>query len=627
LLSSDDQRIYRAAFAAAGASDWVSARQIADRAYDRLLGDVLHWLELTRSNTAAFADIVEFAERHRDWPRQNILRERAEQLSGDIPDAVLMAYFQKNPPTTLFGKLHLAEIAARSGQGEAALAVVHEAWLSADLDADTEQVILDRFGSALRPGDHIARLDRLIWDGLTSAARRQLERVPEDQRILAEARLALAGAQPSVEGFVSCIPEYLRSDPGLLFDQARWSRRRNLLETAAAILMNPPQELDRPEAWQREREILARRLIDGGKDRLAYDLLTRHGLPEANAKYADAEFLSGWIALRRLGEPTAAYQHFIKVYAAAKLPIGRSRGAYWAGRAADVLGMEDASRGWFAAAAEHPATYYGQWAAKQLGIGVEPTVPRDPRPRAAEIAAFEADVLVRIVRMLSEIGESRIAKPFLFCLIARGRTPGERKLVATLAEKTRHLDVAVVAAKRASPGDIPLVAYGFPVISIDKAGSAETSLVLAVLRQESAFNQTAVSRADARGLMQLLPSTARQLAIALSMPFSADRLLTDATYNVTLGHAYLDKMLDTFNGSYLLSIAAYNAGPANVVRWLKAHGDPNGGSVADVVDWVELIPFDETRDYVQRVLENLQIYRLRLGRMDRAFKLAQDLQH
>ncbi len=624
LLSKEDQQIYRTAFAAARANDWPTAMQTAEQAREKLPGKVLRWLELRQSDAVAFADIVEFVDRNLDWPLQGVLRERAEQRCGDVPDDVLLPYFQKNPPATPRARLRFADMLAASGQGDAALAFARRLWLGSDLDPDTEQAILERFGQGFAPEDHVARLDRLIWTGQISAARRELQFVPEDERLAAEARLAFAGMNADAETRLSRVPNHLRNTPGLLLERARWSRRKDRLEDAAAILANPPAELGRPAAWQAERRILARRLLDGDDDQLAYDVISRHGLRAGSAEYADDEFLSGWIALRRLNQPKIAYDHFVRLAAAVKLPVSRARAAYWAGRAADARGAKKESRRWLTAAAGYGHTYYGQLAAARLGKAVALKLPRDPRPGPKELAAFEANELVRAAIMLSELGESAIAKPFLLSLTATARTPAEQKLVADLADKVGQPDIGVAAAKRASTDGPRLLAAGFPLMAIDRRGSAEKPLILAIARQESAFDEAAVSRSNARGLMQLKPSTAKDVAKSLSLPFSADRLLSDAMYNLTLGHAYLDKMLDTFDGSYALSIAAYNAGPNRVAQWLNAHGDPHSGAI-DIVDWIELIPFDETRNYVQRVLENLQIYRLRLGERKRAFSLAQDL--
>lgn len=624
LLTPEDQEAYRAAFAAARANDWTTAGQIADRAKERLPAKILHWLELTRSGNATFADLVAFADANRDWPLQSALRERAEDASADVPDGELLAYFQRNRPTTPKGKLRFADLLAGSGQGEAATELIRATWLATDLDPDTERAILDRYAAALRPSDHVARLDRLIWAGQSSAAGRLLGLVPEEQRLVAEARLGLADLRPDAQELVSRVPPQLREDPGLLFEEARWYRRKDQVEEAARVLLGAPSGLQRPAAWWSERQIVARRLVEQGKDKLAYDLLSQPVPGEQSGAHAEDDFLAGWIALRRLGEPQAGYEHFTRLYQAAKLPISRSRDAYWAGRAAEALGAGGDPQRWFAAAADYETTYYAELAAARLGRATSPRVAPDPPVSPDDIAHFDANELVRAVRMLAEIGGDEIGKPFLLRLSAAAATPAEQKLIATLADATHHPDVAIAAAKRAAPDGLPPLELSFPVVPVQGDGSVEKPLILAIVRQESAFDTLATSGADARGLMQLQPATAKQVAKSLSLPFSAGRLLTDPTYNVTLGYSYFERMLDKFSGSYVLSIAAYNAGPARVAQWVNDYGDPRTAAI-DVADWIELIPFGETRNYVQRVLENLQIYRLRLGDRERAFTLARDI--
>ncbi|HEX6842664.1 MAG TPA: lytic transglycosylase domain-containing protein [Stellaceae bacterium] len=625
LLTPEDQQVYRGAFALARANDWPAAHQFAAGASEKLPAKVLVWLELTHSSSAAFADIVAFAAANPDWPLQGLLRERAEDASAGVPDDALLPYFQKNPPTTPKGRLRLADMLTAAGQAAAATTVIRTLWLAPDLDPDTERAVLDRYADRLRPEDHVARLDRVIAAGLSSAAGRLLPLVPEDQRLLAEARLALASLQPNALDLALRVPQRLRGDAGLLLDEARWNRRMDRLDTAAQILLDAPKTLHRSAAWWNESQILARRLIEDGKDRLAYDVLTRDAPAEDGlGAHAEADFLAGWLALRRLGEPKTGYVHFTRLYKAAKLPASRSRDAYWAARASESAGDGDNARRWLASAADYETTYYGQLAAARLRRAVLPKFPPDPFLTPEDIGRFDDNELFRVARMLSEIGQDDLAKPFLLRLNATATTPGAALQVARLAEMTHHLDVAISAAKRAGFNGVPLLEAGFPMIPIQRDGTAEKPLVLAIVRQESAFDVAAVSSSDARGLMQLKPATAKQVAKALSLPFSAARLLADANFNLTLGTAYLDKMLDKFAGSYVLSIAAYNAGPNRVAQWLSEHGDPRDGSI-DVVDWIELIPFGETRNYVQRVLENLQIYRLRVGDRERAFKLARDL--
>ena len=624
-LSPEDRQAYRAAFHVARGGDWATAQQIAGQASDKLPDKVLRWLELTTNPNEAFGDIVTFADANPDWPGQVALRQRAEDASADVPDELLLPYFQKHHPTTPKGRLRYADMLAKAGQRDAAVMAARELWASPDLDPDTEAAVLARYGTVLRPEDHWARLDRLIADGQSSAAQRVLPMVPPQQQQLAAARLALVALQPDAPALAAQLPAALQEDAALQLDRLHWARRKDDLDDAVELLRNQPADTPRLSAWWTERQIVTRRLIDADND-IAYELVSHHGLAEGTPEYADAEFLSGWIALRRLGDAQRGYDHFTRLYAAVKMPVSRARAAYWAGRAAEQMGAHDDAQRWLDSAAGYGATYYGQLAAARRGRPSMPSFPPLPQPTAEESAAFAKRELVRAARDMADIGDSDIVKLLLIRLEALARSSSELKLIADLSAETRRPDVAITAARRAGSDGMPWLEPGYPVIPIERSGPAEMALVLAITRQESLFDENAVSRSDARGLMQLKPSTARDVARSLGLPFSAQRLLTDPAYNLRLGQTYLGKMLDSFGGAYVLAIAAYNAGPARVTNWLAAFGDPRDGTT-DVVDWVEQIPFNETRNYVQRVLENVQVYRLRLGDSDHAFTLAQDLRH
>jgi soluble lytic murein transglycosylase len=625
LLSPGDKQAYRVAFVAARSGDWNSAWRNAGAARDQTLAKVLRWLEITRGNGFRFSEIVEFADQNPDWPQQSLMRQRAEEAISGVPDGVLRRYFDKNKPVTPFAKLRLAEILYDEGKREQAYAIARDVWINADLTASEEKSILARYQGAgvIRSEEHIKRLDRLVWDGQDDAAKRQMARVSPEWRALADARLRMARMEPGIERLIAKIPASLQKDPGLLFERARWRRRKELHDAALEILQNPPKELGRPSAWWGERQILARRLLSDGNAQAAYKLVSRHGLGDG-AAFAEAEFLSGWIALRWLKDGKAGYEHFVRLYEKVKLPISQSRGAYWAGRAAEASKMQSLATNWYLSASEHPTTYYGQLATARLGPEAPPKLVPEPHPSAEERAAFDKKELVRAARMMTEIGEGDRVKPFMLRLSELSKTPSDHALVAILAEQLGRTDLAVAISKRAGYAGVPLVNHGYPIIDLDRKGLAERPLVLAMTRQESAFERDAVSKAGARGLMQLMPGTAKDLAKSMSMPFNAERLLTDPTYNLTLGRAYLDGLLDNFGGSYILSVAAYNAGPGRVRQWMREYGDPRTRDI-DSVDWVESIPFPETRNYVQRVLENLQVYRLRLGDTKLAFSLLQDL--
>ncbi len=621
-LSDNDRRLYRDAFAAAKSGNWDAAWQNALQARDPLPQKVLRWLDFTRAGTGGkFADIAAFVQANPDWPRQKLLRQRAEEASAGVPDAQLAAWFAEHSAVSAWGKLRKAELAMNAGRQEEGYTLIRDVWVNTDFSAYEEKTFLQRFGSVIRSADHVRRLDRVVWDDQGEAIKRILARVAPDYRLLADARVKLAHSAPGVEKLVAKVPGNLQNDPGLLYERLRWRRHKEAYEGALEILQNAPADLVRPAAWWNERQIIARRVLADNKAALAYKLVARHGLKEGQS-YADAEFLAGWIALRFLNDPATAYDHFVRLHEGVKFPVSVARGAYWAGRAATQMNKQALAQTWFSKAAENTTTYYGQLASEQLS---SPLVrPAEPKPRPDEIAAFNKQELVRVVRDLNEIGAKDLLKLFVDRVSEKSKTPAEHMLTASLATSLDRFDLAVSAAKRASYDGVTLLAAGYPLTEVPEGGPVERPLVLAMTRQESAFDREAVSKAGAMGMMQLMPGTASQVAREIQVPYSASRLLSDAHYNLTLGKAYLGGLLDSFSGSYVLSVAAYNAGPARVRQWVRDFGDPRTKGV-DVVDWVENIPFGETRNYVQRVLENLQVYRLRLGDHKLAFSLPSDL--
>src|SRR5262249_15815142 len=335
------------------------------------------------------------------------------------------------------------------------------------------------------------------------------------------------------------------------------------------------------------------------------------------------QFLLGYIALRYKKQPTLAFEHFSRILTRTSSPFAKARAGYWGGRAAEMQAKFELAVKWYAAGADHMATFYGQLAAHELGHDAPPRPVPEPVPDAAELECFNDNEMVRAARVFFALGDRDHSKTFLLHLADNANTPTMFAMLANLAESNERIDLAIAVAKRAIEAGTPLMIHGYPVTEIPSGGSAERSLLFAITRQESAFERDAVSPAPARGLMQLMPATASFIANKLQLPFSADRLTADGIYNVLLGRAYLETLIDDFGGSYALAIAAYNAGPRRVRQWLRDYGDPRGGNIA-MVDWIEMIPINETRNYVQRVLENLQIYRGQIGR-DSAFSLASDL--
>lgn len=622
-LSEADLQATRSALAAAQSGDWNRAYADVTPIDDPLPLKIVRWLDYSRPGAPGrFADIAEFIEKNPNWPRQNALRKHAEEALSGESDEVAANWFKRFPPISAVGRVREAEIVLNSGDLEGGTAALRAAWIDGDFGALDERNFLAHHSASLRLDDDEKRLDRLLWDGQNDAARRMLPLVPPDWRSLAEARLALAAQASNVGVLVARVPAQLRSNPGLIYQELHWLTKKDMVDAAVQILLSQPGDLIRPASWWAERQTVARRVLATGNAELAYRIVEQHGLIEGNA-YSEAEFLLGYIALRYMKNPALAFDHFSRILTRVGTPYAKARAGYWGGRAAEAQAKPELAAKWYAAAADHMVTFYGQLAAHQLGEDAPPHPVPEPVPDAAELARFNQIEEVRAARIFLGFGYRDQSKAFLLKMADDATTPTGFAMLATLAETSGRIDLAIAVAKRAIEAGTPLMVHGYPITEIPSGGTAEHSLLFAITRQESAFEHDAVSPAGARGLMQLMPATANSIANKLQLSFSAERLTTDGIYNVLLGRAYLETLIDDFGGSYALAIAAYNAGPSRVRQWLHDYGDPRSDNV-DMVDWIENIPISETRNYVQRVLENLQIYRGQVGR-NSAFSLVSDL--
>lgn len=612
------------AIAAARSGDWAQAYAQAGQSRDPLVTKIVQWLDYNRASPSGrYAEISGFIEQNPDWPHRKLLLRRAEEALASESDDTAADWLKRHPPISGAGQARAAAILINRGEVAAGTAALRAAWIDGDFTASGERALATQYAGLLRPEDHQKRLDRLLWEGHADAARRLLPLVPADYRAVAEARLALAADAKNAEALLAQVPAQLRADPGLAFEEARWQRKKGSLDTASQLLLAHPDNPVQPAAWWGERLVLARRLLATGYQELAYRLVQQHAPGDGNVD-AEAEFLSGYIALRYRKDPALAFDHFAHMLARVTTAYAKARAAYWGGRAAAAAGKPELAAKWYAAGAEHQATFYGQLAAHQLGRDAPPPPAPEPRPDAAALARFNAEELVRATQLFYAAGDRQHALVFLLRMADKAKTPLELAMLASLAESHGRVDHAIAVARRAIDAGMPLMVHGYPVTALPDGGIAERPLLLAIVRQESAFAPDAMSRAGARGLMQLMPATAAGIARKIEVPFSLDRLTTDGLYNVTLGRSYLERLLDDFGGSYALAVAAYNAGPGRVRQWLHEFGDPRGRDIS-MVDWIEMIPFSETRAYVQRVMENLQIYRGQSGNNASAFSLVADL--
>ena len=544
VLPPPEGAIYGAAFAAAEAGKHQTALKLAAKAHNSLADKLIDWLALSRAQPVpAFERFVAFIENNPDWPRLNALRRRAEAaIDATVGDERVFAWFAANPPRTGLGRARLAEAQFRAGNDETATALVRDAWIGGNFTRDEEKAFLAKHRKRLRREDHAARLDRLLWDGRRSASRRMLRRVDSGQRALAEARLRLMFRAGGVDAAIARVPDELLGDAGLRFERARWRRRHNMAAGAREILAAPPDDLVRPAAWWRESRIQSRQAVREGLISVAYRLASEHR-QTASLPRSQAEWLAGWIALRFLSDAGRAHGHFTALRDGVSYPISVARAAYWAGRAAMAVNSRAGSRWWYGLAAQHPTTYYGQLALAALGATGALPLPEDPVVSADDAAFVYGHELTRVVQFLADAGEARLMRPFVLRLAELAGDAGRRAGVAAMAAAVGRPDLGMVVARRWSRDGELLVSYGYPVVSLPPsrsgAGEVEPALLLAMLRQESGFDAGAVSRAGARGLMQLMPGTARSVARSLKLSYDKERLTTDTDYNLTLGRAYV----------------------------------------------------------------------------------------
>ncbi|WP_074221679.1 lytic transglycosylase domain-containing protein [Rhodovulum sp. ES.010] len=619
-----EQAVLATVMDAVRADRWEKAWDLADRTAP-VARDIVTWRWL-RAGQGDFEDYRAFLARNPDWPGLDRLRAEGEGKipGGGASDAVI-GYFGGKPPHTGTGALRLVQAhAARDEVGDAqAMAVL--AWRTLVLSENARVAFLARFRDQLAP-HHEARIDAMLWDGHFVSARRMLPLVPEGWEALVAAREALRKQAPGVDALIDTVPEALKDDPGLAYERFLWRARKGRNEDAIALLdarSGSADSLGRPEAWAGWRRVFARTVLSEFDPGLAYRLASRHHLA-TGSDYADLEWLSGFIALRFLDDPETALAHFVNFEASVRTPISLGRAGYWQGRALEALGRTQEARAAYVKGGAHQTSFYGLLAAERAGLTMDPALTgREALPDWRDAPWAEGSV-VQAARLFHEAGERNLMEWFLTHLAETAGPEGQRQ-IAGLALELDEPHVAVRIAKVAArDGNVIMPAY-FPVTEL-AAGDhpVPTELVLAIARRESEFDPAVGSGAGARGLMQLMPGTAQAMARKLGVEHSDAALLTDPDYNAELGAAYLAQLIAEFGANPVLVSVGYNAGPGRARRWSRVMGDPRAADV-DVVDWIEMIPFRETRNYVMRVAESLPVYRARLTGDTAPLRLSEEL--
>ena len=631
-LSASDHDLYEKAFDAGDRGDWTAARGLADQGRDAIARRIIVWRYLTDPNGGAtFGEIANFLRDYPDWPLRHVLFARAEHaMPPTMAPAAVIDWFAGRTPETGIGKVRLGEALIAEGRRDEGRALIRNAWIEDSFEPAEELAVIARHGDILTPEVDKKRLDHLIWRGDLDAARREMSRVGAETRRIAQVRMALRTNPPAGERMAGALPQTLQDNAGLIFDRAKGLQRMGDDAAMPALLVKAPtRQMARidPKNWWHELSMAARQALKDRSYNVAYQLVSDTGLREGT-DFAEAEFMAGWIALRFLHDPTKALAHFRALADGVNRPISLARAHYWEARAYEAKGGTAAAAHQYRLAAKFGQTFYGQLALTRIEPAPRLRLDHSPIASHGGRGNSGSDDLIHAVRVLADLGEERFIR--LFAVHAAETRP-QAGYIEQLADDLVRMgfrDVAVRVAKTASYDGIDLWSYSHPIIALPgykgPGAAPEHALVLGLIRQETEFNDDAVSPVGARGIMQLMPDTARRMARLAGLPYRHSKLASDTHYNIELGMTELSTDLAQWSGSYVLAAAAYNAGPANVEKWIAAYGDPRMPGV-DPVDWIEQIPFSETRNYVQRVIENTQVYRDRLAGRSEPLQILADL--
>ena len=598
-------------------SKWSTSLGIAKKAKDKSIYNFIQWRHLlTKGNQASFYDYKVFIDQNSRYPRIGRLKYLAEHKlsTAKVSPKKIINWFSVDQPLSGYGKMILGESFILTGEKNKGAKLIKDGWITADLSKNELRFYRKKFKKYLNADDYIKRADYLAWNSKRWDLKRLLRYLPTDYELLYTARYILMTKGYGVDQAIKNVPTKLKNDAGLNYDRLKWRRKRGRVDSSLEILLNiknNKEYLVKPEKWWKEREIISRALIYKKNYETAYKISSNHGM-SSGSDFAAAEWLSGWIALSFLKDPLLAKDHFQNFYKNVNYPISTSRGAYWLARTYEKLGNKDQSNKWYKEASKFLTTYYGQLAFLKLNPNGKFELEKDMVVDDKYRKVFFNKELVKITYLLDELKNDKYTK-FILRHLANDNIPnGSEILAAELATNIERYDFAIQISKISSYQKRFHNKFNYPIISTPKTINGrkipESAFILSIIRQESEFDLSANSHAGAKGLMQLMPYTAKLVSKQAKLPYSKSRLTTDPEYNINLGSHYIAGLILQYDGAYPFAVAAYNAGPNRVKYWKKLNKNPQKKQI-DYVDWVELIKFRETRNYVQRVLENYNVYR------------------
>ena len=616
ILSSKDFVIAQKTFNLVKRKRWNSAIKEVRKSRSKLLKNLVMWMYLKEaSNNLTFQDYKRFIDKNPEWPRINRLRYLAEHKINfkNVKTKEVINFFEKKEPLSGYGKIKLGEAFLTKGNTKKAHDLIAEGFKTANLSSIEHRYLNKKFRNLLTKEDYIDRAKYLAWEQDFYELRRTLRYLPSGYRELYFARFALMTRSYGVDSAIAKVPPQFKNDIGLQFDRAKWRRKRGRYDSALEIINNLPQDpklLVKPDLWFKEKFIIARSRINKKRFEEAYGLLINHGVLDSG-NLAEAEWHAGWLALRFLNKPDAAVQHFKTMYDGVNYPISKSRAAYWVAKAYEQLGKDKNSKDWYKKSSVFNTTFYGQLASAKINKN-DFKIKNNYTFSEEDYKKLLKTDLAKAVILLDELDMSLKSKDILRHLGSEERSIKEQVLAGKLSQQVGRLDFAIQIAKQTSYQNKNLLELNYPIIETPKVVSKRVVLpqeiILSLIRQESEFDRDANSWVGAKGLMQIMPATGRLVSKHAVLRYSRSRLIEDEFFNLQLGCYYISGLNEEFNGAIYMAFAGYNAGPHRVRRWVKRFGDPRKGEI-DPIDWIELIPFTETRNYVQRVIENIQVYK------------------
>lgn len=613
-LNLNEKKIFKLSLKSGDQKKWARSIKGIEKINDKVARKIIIWRWLTADDgVSSKKDLENFYQSSTKWPKINKVKAKIEskKVTNDIKKT--LDWFQENPPITPIAKIKLSEILIKNNFIEEGNWLLKEAWVNNSFSYSEEKYILKSYKNIITNSENTKRLENLIWKKQWSSANRQLKRVSSDIKQFSIAKIKLSRRRGNVDQAIKNVPKSLINEESLIYERVKWRRKARLEKPSLELLLSYYGEYSYPKKWWREVNYHTRKQLSYKNYKLATKILEQYNLSSKDY-LSEAQWLAGWLSLTFNKDPKSAYKYFSKMFLEVKTPISKARASYWAGKASEEIGNREDLKIWYERAAAFPATFYGQLALKKLNR--ELFLPAQSIEfNQNEFKKFKENELVRALILLLQVENRKLSRIFAMHLVTQAKNTKDILMLSKILNDFNQLSFSIFVGKKAIYNNIYIPSLNFPVPNtelmnlINKNTEIPLPVTLAITRQESAFDTKAKSRAGARGLMQLMPRTARITAKKNNYKYKRVYLTSKPAYNVRIGSFYFKEMLNKFNGSYVLALAAYNAGPSRVNRWLKTYGDPRKNEI-DPVTWMELIPISETRNYVQRVIEGIYMYRM-----------------